>query len=97
VPELNPDRVLTVNEYYDVPRLGVAELNGVPHVYEAESITAANNMATLISSLQSTRASLSWSWRTGRYGSAGRPSTSAATSDLIRIQPCRQTARGMKS
>ena len=30
------DRVLTVNEYYDGPRLGIAELNGVPHIYEAE-------------------------------------------------------------
>jgi hypothetical protein len=33
---MNPDRVLTVNEYYDGPRLGVAELNGVPQIYEAE-------------------------------------------------------------
>ena len=33
---MNPDRVLTVNEYYDGPRLGVAELNGVPYIYEAE-------------------------------------------------------------
>ena len=30
------DRVLTVNDYYDGPRLGIAELDGVPHVYEAE-------------------------------------------------------------
>jgi len=30
------DRVLTINNYYDGPRLGVAEVNGVPHVYEAE-------------------------------------------------------------
>jgi hypothetical protein len=30
------DRVLTVNDYYDGPRLGVAELNGVPHIYERE-------------------------------------------------------------
>jgi hypothetical protein len=33
---MNPDRVLTVDEYYDGPRLGVAELNGVPYIYEAE-------------------------------------------------------------
>jgi hypothetical protein len=30
------DRVLTVNDYYDGPRLGVAEYRGVPHIYEAE-------------------------------------------------------------
>ncbi|WP_422987541.1 hypothetical protein [Undibacterium sp. Ji50W] len=30
------DRILTVNDYYDGPRLGVAELNGVPHIYQAE-------------------------------------------------------------
>jgi hypothetical protein len=30
------DRVLTINDYHDGPRLGVAELNGVPHIYEAE-------------------------------------------------------------
>jgi hypothetical protein len=33
---MKPDRVLTVNEYYDGPRLGITELNGVPHIYEAE-------------------------------------------------------------
>jgi hypothetical protein len=30
------DRVLTINDYYDGPRLGIAEFNGVPHIYEAE-------------------------------------------------------------
>jgi hypothetical protein len=30
------DRVLTENEWYDGPRLGVAEVRGVPHIYEAE-------------------------------------------------------------
>ena len=30
------DRVLTVSKYHDAPRLGVAELNGVPHIYESE-------------------------------------------------------------
>jgi len=30
------DRVYTVNKYYDGPRLGIADLNGVPHIYEAE-------------------------------------------------------------
>ena len=30
------DRVLTVNDYYDGPRLGIAEVHGVPHIYEAE-------------------------------------------------------------
>lgn len=29
------DRVLTTNDCYDGPRLGVAELHGVPHIYEA--------------------------------------------------------------
>ena len=33
---MKPDRVLTVNDYYDGPRLGVAELDGLPHVYESE-------------------------------------------------------------
>ena len=33
---MSEDRVLTINGYYDAPRLGVAELNGVPHIYEAE-------------------------------------------------------------
>jgi len=33
---MRPDRVLTVNDYYDGPRLGIAELKGVPHIYEAE-------------------------------------------------------------
>ncbi|WP_051710483.1 hypothetical protein [Andreprevotia chitinilytica] len=28
------DRVLTINDYYDGPRLGVAEVHGVPHIYE---------------------------------------------------------------
>ena len=28
--DMKPDRVITVNNYYDGPRLGVAELNGVP-------------------------------------------------------------------
>jgi hypothetical protein len=30
------DRILTVHDYYDGPRLGIAEWNGVPHIYEAE-------------------------------------------------------------
>ena len=30
------DRVLTINDYYDGPRLGIAEVDGVPHIYEAE-------------------------------------------------------------
>lgn len=30
------DRVLTIQDYYDGPRLGIAEWNGVPHIYEAE-------------------------------------------------------------
>ncbi|WP_150119747.1 hypothetical protein [Collimonas pratensis] len=30
------NRVLTVNDFYDGPRRGVAEFNGVPHIYEAE-------------------------------------------------------------
>jgi len=30
------DRVLTVDEFRDAPRRGVAELHGVPHIYEAE-------------------------------------------------------------
>jgi hypothetical protein len=29
-------RILTVNEYYDGPVFGVAEVDGVPHVYERE-------------------------------------------------------------
>ena len=33
---MNPDRVLTINGYFDEPILGVAELQGVPHIYEAE-------------------------------------------------------------
>lgn len=33
---MKPDRVLTVNDYYDGPRLGIAEVRGVPHIYEAE-------------------------------------------------------------
>lgn len=33
---MKPDRVLTINDYYDGPRLGVAELHGAPHIYEAE-------------------------------------------------------------
>ena len=32
------DRVLTVAKYHDAPRLGVAELNGVPHIYESEFV-----------------------------------------------------------
>jgi hypothetical protein len=30
------DRVLTVNGYYDGPRLGIADVDGVSHIYEAE-------------------------------------------------------------
>lgn len=30
------DKILTVHDYYDGPRLGLAEWNGVPHIYEAE-------------------------------------------------------------
>ena len=30
------DRVHTVNDYYDGPRLGIADVDGVPHIYEAE-------------------------------------------------------------
>ena len=30
------DRVYTVNDYYDGPRLGIADVDGVPNVYEAE-------------------------------------------------------------
>lgn len=33
---MNWDRILTINDYYDGPRRGIAEVNGVPHVYEAE-------------------------------------------------------------
>jgi hypothetical protein len=30
------DRVLTVNDFYDSPRIGIADFNGVPHIYECE-------------------------------------------------------------
>ena len=30
------DRVYTVDDYYDGPRLGIADVDGVPHIYEAE-------------------------------------------------------------
>jgi hypothetical protein len=30
------DRVYTLNDYYDGPRLGIADVYGVPHIYEAE-------------------------------------------------------------
>lgn len=30
------DKVLTINNYYDGPRLGVAMVSGVPHIYESE-------------------------------------------------------------
>jgi hypothetical protein len=30
------DRVHTVNDYYDGPRLGIADVDAVPHIYEAE-------------------------------------------------------------
>jgi hypothetical protein len=30
------DRVYTINDYYDGPRLGIADVDGVPHIYEAE-------------------------------------------------------------
>jgi hypothetical protein len=30
------DRVYTVHDYYDGPRLGIADVDGVPHIYEAE-------------------------------------------------------------
>jgi len=30
------DRVYTVNDYYDGPRLGIADVDGVPHIYESE-------------------------------------------------------------
>jgi hypothetical protein len=30
------ERVYTVNDFYDGPRLGVANLRGKPHIYEAE-------------------------------------------------------------
>jgi hypothetical protein len=30
------DRVHTVHDYYDGPRLGIADVDGVPHIYEAE-------------------------------------------------------------
>lgn len=33
---MRADRVLTINDYYDGPRLGIAELDGVPYIYEAE-------------------------------------------------------------
>jgi hypothetical protein len=41
----SPDRVLTVHDYYDGPRLGVAELGGVPHIYEAEFDHSADEYA----------------------------------------------------
>jgi aromatic ring-cleaving dioxygenase len=30
------DRVYTVHDYYDGPRRGIADVDGVPHIYEAE-------------------------------------------------------------
>jgi hypothetical protein len=30
------DRILTIHNYYDGPRLGIAEVNGIPHIYESE-------------------------------------------------------------
>ena len=35
-PHMKAERVLTVNHFYDCPRLGVAEWNGVPHIFESE-------------------------------------------------------------
>lgn len=33
---MKQDRVFTINDYYDGPRLGIAEVDGLPHIYEAE-------------------------------------------------------------
>ncbi|WP_157615501.1 hypothetical protein [Rhizobacter sp. Root404] len=33
---MRQDRVLTINDYFDGPRLGIAEVAGIPHIYEAE-------------------------------------------------------------
>jgi hypothetical protein len=33
---MNWERVYTVNDFYDHPRLGVADFEGKPHIYEAE-------------------------------------------------------------
>src|SRR3954462_14007265 len=30
------DHVLTINDYWDGPRRGIADVNGVPHIYESE-------------------------------------------------------------
>ncbi len=32
---MNWEKVYTVNEFYDCPRLGIADFNDVPHIYEA--------------------------------------------------------------
>jgi hypothetical protein len=79
---MSTDRILTVNEYYDGPRLGIAEFGGVPHVYEAEFDHSTDEYGDtyFLSPVQPEL--WRWCWKTGKSGFAGKRLTSTGDADL---------------
>lgn len=91
------DRVYTINDYYDGPRLGIADVDGVPHIYEAEFDYSSDEYgdAYFVSAID--EGLLPSSSKTGKFGCAGIRRLSEARSRSSRTLPCPKIARDMRS
>ena len=90
------DRVHTVNDYYDGPRLGIADVDGVPHIYEAEFDHSSDEYGDTyyVSPVDETL----WRsfWKTGKFGCAGTQPSNGVTFLSSHIPPCRKLAKDMR-
>lgn len=90
------DRVHTINEYYDGPRLGLADVDGVPHIHEAEFDHSSEEYGDTFLFRRSTKAFSPSSSKTGTFGCAGTQHLRGARSLSNLTLHCRKIARGMR-
>jgi hypothetical protein len=67
----NWDRVYTVNEYYDGPKLGVADYHGKPHIYQKQFSEEDDEYTDRFLLTDIDRSCSCWSWRIGKSGYGG--------------------------
>jgi hypothetical protein len=91
------DRVHTVNDYYDGPRLGIADVDRVPHIYMRLSSTIVlKNLATHTSLRLLTTTFWRSFWKSGRFGCAGIQLLNRARRLSRHIRRCLKIAIDMR-
>jgi hypothetical protein len=90
------DRVHTVNDYYDGPRLGIADVDGVPPICEAEFDHSSDEYGDTYSFRLFMKAFWPSSSKTGKFGCAGTQPLSGVTVPLESHPACLKIARDMR-